>query len=246
MKIIDLPSTTKPLTISQIVKDLLSPAEHFAQLLTNATSMEDAAWQEIRSWYEPMPIEFGCGFFDPLEIRRVVGSVCLVYGREEVTETLLTYLYLKHRQLFLTTDLDLYGYYGRYDVSPPWDNAAYEMITARAYSACAGLDGDVVDFHALDWDQIPFPAYFPDETFWQQLCLDYELPLGLFDYQKALDPVENALQALMHKPAGRPSPLSILDDLANWAQKIEETPGHPAAYVALIAHARLLQAMRKK
>lgn len=238
-------NTAQPLSIGQIVKDLLSPAEHFARMMDNASSMEASAWQEIRHWHEPTPIEFGCGFIDSAETRRMVGEICQVYAAEPVTEPLLAYLYLKHRQLLLTHPSDFYYYDGRCHIIPPWDDAPYEMIAAHGYSGCFGRDGDIVDFHGLDQSRIPFGMGFPAETFWQQLGLDYELPLGLFDYQKALDPVENALQTLMHKSAGRLSPLAILDDLANWAQKIEETPGDRVAYVALIAHARLLQAMKK-
>lgn len=239
-------NTAQPLSIGQIVKDLLSPAEHFARMMDNASSMEASAWQEISHWHEPTPVEFGCGFIDSAETRRMVGEICQVYAAEPVTEPLLAYLYLKHRQLLLTHPSDFYYYDGRCHIIPPWDDTSYEMITAHGYSGCFGRDGDIVDFHGLDQSRIPFGMSFPAEAFWQQLGLDYELPMGLISYDSALEPIEGVLHAALLERTGRISYLAVLDDLARRSEQIEREPLCRSPYIALVVHARLLQGLQKK
>lgn len=246
MKTLKQTKTGKPLTIHQIIKDLLSPADHFARLLDNAQGMEESAWQEIGSWYEPEPVEIGCGFADPVEVRRMVGEICKAYGMEAATESLLVYLYLKHRQLFLTHFLDFYRYEGGYHFSPPWDDAPYEVFSAYGYPACTGPAGDIVDFEEVDRNRIPFGVYFPTDAFWRLVSLDYELPLGMLSYGKVLEPIESCLCTLMHGRTRGISPLPVLENLAFWAQQIENEPRDRFPYIALVTHARLLQGLRER
>lgn len=236
-------STTNTLTIQKIIKDLLFPAEHFARLQANAKQMEATAWQEIRTWYEPDPADFDRSFAKPAAVRRMVTEICAAYDLEEATETLLAYLYLKHRELFLRYDWDFYRHETGYHFAPAIDEDYQYVVNAFGYRACSAAVGDIVDFDELDPTAIPFDPFYPVDQVWEQLRSDHQLAVGLIEYAKALEPIECAFRGILHRHAGRTSPLFVMGNLATWVQKIEEEPARLSNYIALVVHARLLQGL---
>jgi len=235
--------TLRPTSLAKIMAELLSPAEHFARLRANAPDMEASAWEEIRSWHEPDPAEIDCGFADPDEVREMVEAICEDYGVAPVAETLQLWLYLKHRQRFLTHAHTLYEFDGRFHICRPCDDRPYEVVTGYSYCGCPGNEGDIVDFAKLNPEAIPWNADFPTEVFWRLLDLDCDMPMGMLSYDVAIEPIDSMLDTLLKCPSGRTSPLPVLDNLASWAQKIEAQPSNRFNYIALIVHARLLQGL---
>jgi len=235
-------------SIREIIKDFLSPADHFARLKANAAAMETSAWQEIGTWYDPMPDEFDCGFVDPPQVRESVTRICSVYGIEAVAETVLAYLYLKHRALFLKRSAYFHARQGGYYLCAPVDDdddlECAEQVTAYGYSGCAAAQGDIVDFESLAADQISFPEFYPVGLLWKQLRSDHQLGLGLINYDTVVKVVEQALFKIVAERRVNPSALRVLDDLACRAQKIEREPRWMDHYLPLIAHALLLRTLQ--
>lgn len=235
--------TFQPTPIAKLLTELLSPAEHFARLRANAQNMEASTWDEIRSWHESNPIEIDCGFANPDLVVEMVQDICEAYGVAPVTETVRLWLYLNHRQRFLTHAQTLYEYDGRFYIYPPCDDRPCEVVTGFSYLGCPGNEGDIVNFDTLNPEAIPWAHDFPSEVFWRLFDLDCEMPMGILRYDVAIELIDSMLDTLLKCPSGRTSPLSVLDNLAHWAQKIEAHPSNRCNYIALIIHARLLQGL---
>lgn len=231
---------TQTSPIREMIKDFLSPADHFARLKANAAAMETSAWQEIGTWYDPTPSEFDCGFVRPTKVREIVTQICTLYGVDAAIETVLTYLYLKHRALFLKQRADFYAYRGGYYLCLPMERYDYE-VTAYGYSGCAAAQGDIVDFESLVFESIPFPPSYPFDLVWNQLCTDHEVGLGYIDYGKVLQDVEAALSLPVECRASDPPVMAVLDDLSYWANEIEKEPREMHHYLALVTHALLMR-----
>lgn len=231
---------TQTSPIRAIIKDFLSPADHFARLKANAVSMEMSAWQEIGTWYDPTPSEIDCGFVRPAKVREIVTRICDVYGLDAATETVLAYLYLKHRALFLKQHADFYACHGEYRLCLPMDGYDY-AVSAYGYSGCAAAQGDIVDLESLVFESIPFPPYYPIDLVWDQLCSDHEIGLGYIDYGKVVEDVEAALSLPVGCCASDLPVMAILDDLSNWATEIEKEPREMSHYLALVTHALLMR-----
>lgn len=243
MNTIEENQTAKATPIAKIVKDLLAHAEHFARLCADAKNMEATAWAEIRSWHEPDPAEIDTGFADPGKVREMGEGICKAYGMECVSETLLTWVYLKHRQLFLTQPGIVYRREDRMQLSTPRRDEGFSTILAYTYCGCAGSVGDIVDFQGLNPELIPFEEGFPKDIFWRLLDLDWDIPLGILTYDMAIAPVDRALTRLIAEHPVQVSPLPVLDNLAHWARKIEAQPYDRFNHIALVFHARLLQGL---
>jgi len=236
---------TNTITLSQRLQNLLSPAEHFAHLKTNAAAIEGQAWQEIRHWHEPIPSEIDCGFVDPDKVRDAVEEICRAYSVESAAETVLLYLYLKHRALFLTHAVNFYDFDGGFHFSPPIDGG-YDSMSGIGYCGCSGVVGDIVDFDTLDPAAIPFRTDYPATRLWNQLRSDHGLGLGLISYGKAAEEAIAILREAMAAHAGKQAHLPILDNLAHWARRIEDQHRMMLNCIALVTHAVLLQAMQKQ
>lgn len=234
---------TQTNSIREIIKDFLSPADHFARLKANAATMEISAWQEIGTWYDPIPTEFDCGFVYPAKVRENVSRICGAYGLETATETLLAYLYLKHRALFLKHVGYFHFCQGEHYLCVPMEKHDYE-VTAYGYSGCAAGRGDIVDFESLVTDKISFPDFYPVDFLWKQLRSDHQLGLGLINYEAVVEVVEQALFKIVGERSANPSALRVLDDLAYWTQEIEREPRWMSHYLALVTHALLLRSLQ--
>lgn len=241
MNAIEEIQTAQPTPIAKIVKELLAHAEHFARLRANAKIMEESAWAEIRSWHEPDPVEIDTGFADPTEVRKMVEEICRAYGMKNVAETLLTWLYLKHRQLFLTHPGIVFRRDDRMQLSTPCYDEGFSEILAYTYCGCAGPVGDIVDFQALNPALITFEEGFPKDIYWRFLDLDWEIPLGMASYDMAIRPVDRTLTEILEQHSSPVAPLPVLENLATWARKIEAQPHCRFNHIALVVHARLLQ-----
>lgn len=239
---------TQTNSIGEIIKGFLSPADHFARLKANAASMETSAWQEIGTWYDPTPSEIDCGFVRPAKVREMVTGICSVYGLEVATETVLAYLYLKHRAQFLKHVGYFHARQGGYYLCAPVgdddDPECWDEITAYGYSGCSAGQGDIVDFESLAGDQVPFPEFYPVDFLWKQLRSDHQLGLGLINYEAVIEVVEQALFKIVGERSANPSALRVLDDLAYWAQEIEREPRWMSHYLALATHALLLRSLQ--
>lgn len=236
---------TQTSIIREIIKDVLSPAGHFARLKAYAVPMEMSTWQEIGTWYEPDRTDVDCAFVHPEEIRDVVTEICTTYNATDAAETVLAYLYLKHRALFLTHEEDFHGCDGQYYRCVPLEDYD-EYVTGYGYCECSAAAGDIVDFSTLDPAEIPFHVYYPVNRLWAQLRSDHQLGLGLINYAKAANDMANILCSIMANRTMPTAPLLVLDNIGWRGGRVEEEPCSMINLIALVVHACLLQALQAR
>lgn len=239
-EVIDLNETV---TLSRVAGSLTPIAEQFEALDMDSSELEAAAWNTVRDWHEPEPVQREGPLVSLRAVKKLTAEICRLYGVASVTESILAYLYLKHRALFLTYQWNFYadsnGNYSR-SYQP---GSGGRWVSGYSYSGCSACTGDIVDFHGLAMSKVLFPRYFPGGETWKQLQADHQLPLGLINYEKIADIVRGEACAHIKRRWRERSLYAAKGHLVELTRLFERRPMSMEYPIALVVHAVAMPAM---
>jgi hypothetical protein len=232
-------------SVSDIVGQLLSPTEQFNQLMQKGERLEEAAWNTIRTWHEPVPLEYDAPLVCPKAVEEITAEICNLYGMASATASILAYLYVKHRALYLTYHTSLYVYPNGYYVSPSQPGEWDRNVMGFSYSGCSGPMGDIVEFDKLVLSEIAFPPGFPSAEAWKQLQTDHGLPLGLLNYRRVAEVLKLGLRTNINDTRSQCLIYLAWDHFVEVTRLVERERWQLQYPIAMVVHSVVMQALCK-
>lgn len=223
----------------------------FDQMKTAIPSLEKRAWKHVAACYAHQEV---VGLFDePLvntaTVHQVVHDVCQAYQCLKLAHGVLLALYLENRKRNLTFEQDYYvSPEGGISFCAPGgdEEEGYTRFTGYGYFGRTGAVGDIVDFDRIDPDEIDFHWGCPVDDLWEQLELDHQMPLGLLNYDIALEQARGAIRRTIEQCAGPMTANWALQDLRRWVLDMDLQPDNMLPGIAVAAHVAVLRALSER